>query len=143
MPESVQRHFSQHVVAAENLPSGRARLTITPSQQHQHPDWPGTTTTFDADAVIGCDGVKSAVRGSLGLGDGQDGPEDAAPAGGASGGGQRAAGSKAHGGGRVRYTGTYAYRGLLDMDAAVRENGEGARVPALWVAPGKVTPRRS
>ncbi|KDQ58533.1 hypothetical protein JAAARDRAFT_193092 [Jaapia argillacea MUCL 33604] len=37
----------------------------------------------------------------------------------------------------VRYTGTYAYRGLLDITKAVEKNGEGVRVPTMWFGKDK------
>jgi salicylate hydroxylase len=117
LPSNVSVEFSAHVTKVENIRCSderpaRVQLSIAPSE-HRDPEWQGNVRTFDADIVIGCDGVKSAVRHSLGL-TGQDGS-----------------------GGQVRYTGSYAYRELLDMETAVRMNGEGVRVPAMWYAPGK------
>jgi salicylate hydroxylase len=120
LPPNVTKHFSSHIIKVENIPGAdghrpTARLHIGPSQLHHHPDGPGEQWTFDADAVIGCDGVKSKIRQCLGFSNGPNGS------------------------GRVRYTGTYAYRGLLDMEAVVQKNGEGAREAIMWFAPDKVS----
>jgi salicylate hydroxylase len=111
LPSTVKTEFSSHISDAENIEATAdrpafVRLTIEPSQRHHHPDWPGQTRTFEADAVIACDGVKSVLRQCIG----------------------------AHGtDGRVtRYTGTYAYRGLLNMKKAVEANGESVRTPQMW-----------
>jgi salicylate hydroxylase len=119
LPPNVTKHFDSHVSEVQNLEGqdgrpSRARLYVSAGQRHHHPDWPGEQSMFDADAVIGCDGVHSVIRNSLGLSDG------------------------ANGAGRVRYTGTYAYRGLLDMEAAVKKEGEAMREPINWTAPNKV-----
>ncbi|KZT25789.1 FAD/NAD(P)-binding domain-containing protein [Neolentinus lepideus HHB14362 ss-1] len=92
LPVTVTTHFSSKVTKVENLPSDKVLLHTS------HP-----AATFEADVCIGCDGVKSAVRASLGLG------------------------------GVVRYTGTYAYRGLLP----IARTGEVARVPRMWMGPHK------
>lgn len=43
-------------------------------------------------------------------------------------------------GGTVRYTGTYAYRGLLPMDKAVAICEEDVRLPKMWLGDQKVRP---
>jgi len=101
LPVTVTTHFARKVVKVENLPSDKVLIHTSPPHQ-PHPD-----ATFEADVCIGCDGVKSAVRASLGLGD------------------------------VVRYTGTYAYRGLLPIPQAVARTGEVARVPRMWIGPHK------
>jgi 2-polyprenyl-6-methoxyphenol hydroxylase-like FAD-dependent oxidoreductase len=119
LPSNVKTEFSAHITNAENIEAtaeraAHVRLTIEPSRRHHHPDWPGTTRQFEADAVIACDGVKSVLRKSIGA-HGLDGAT-----------------------GQVRYTGTYAYRGLLPVEDAVRLNGEGAKLTTMWFAPSKV-----
>jgi salicylate hydroxylase len=119
LPPNVTKHFNSHISEVRNVEGRggqppRARLHVSASQRHHHPDWPGEQWTFDADAVIGSDGVHSAIRSSIGLSDGPNGA------------------------GCVRYTGTYAYRGLLDMEAAVKKEGESMREPIMWTAPNKV-----
>jgi salicylate hydroxylase len=119
LPPNVTKHFNSHVTEVHNIEGqkgqhSRARLHVSPSQNHRDPDWPGEVWKFDADAVIGCDGVHSVVRTCLGLNSGPNGA------------------------GRVRYTGTYAYRGLLDMKTAVKKEGESVKEPIMWVAPNKV-----
>jgi salicylate hydroxylase len=111
LPSTVKTEFSSHISDAENVEATAdrpafVRLTIEPSQRHHHPDWPGQTRTFEADAVIGCDGVKSVLRRCIGT-HGADGLV-------------------------TRYTGTYAYRGLLDMKKAVEVNGESVRTAQMW-----------
>ncbi|KAJ9101804.1 hypothetical protein QFC21_003143 [Naganishia friedmannii] len=138
LPESVQVHFGSHLTYIENFDTsatadsssvttglqemslsedkaddarihtqGRkrergVRLYIDKPARDAHPDYPAEAQVFECDVCIGCDGVKSAVRKALALG------------------------------GTVRYTGTYAYRGLLPMDKAVALCGEDVRVPKMW-----------
>ena len=115
-------HFRSRVTYAENVKSSSSndgsssvRLHIAASDAPTHPEWPSKQTTFDCVFAIGCDGVKSAVRAHLGL----EGTEKGT-------------------GGRVRYTGTYAYRGLLDKTKAVEKNGEVAEEPTMWLSKDKV-----
>jgi salicylate hydroxylase len=42
-------------------------------------------------------------------------------------------------GGLVQYTGTYAYRGLLDLEQAVEKVGDFVREPAMWMGKDKVS----
>lgn len=119
VPSNVTKRFSSHVTEVKNIPAtdgkpARVLLQILPSELHHHPDWPADPWSLEVDAVIGCDGIKSTVRNSIKLGDGPDR------------------------GGRVRYTGTYAYRGLLPMEEAAKQCGELVREPLLWLAPNKV-----
>jgi salicylate hydroxylase len=114
LPPTVTTHFSSHVTNVENTGKGTVRLSIAPPTAHLHPEWPGEQTTFEATVAIGCDGIKSAVREAL-----------------------RHPGKL--NGGQVRYTGTYAYRGLLDMEEAVKQIGETVRVPKMWLADNKVS----
>jgi salicylate hydroxylase len=79
-------HFSKHVDTIEELSNGQLKLMF-----HD-----GTAVT--ADAVIGCDGVKSQVRAWM---VGEDHPS-------------------AH----PSYTHKYAYRGLIPMDRARKELGD-------------------
>ncbi|KAJ9113872.1 hypothetical protein QFC19_000065 [Naganishia cerealis] len=83
------------------------RLHIDKPARDAHPDYPSEPTVFECDLCIGCDGVKSAVRKALDLG------------------------------GTVRYTGSYAYRGLLPMDKAVELCGEDIRLPKMWLGDQK------
>ncbi|KAI5449288.1 hypothetical protein NCC49_005150 [Naganishia albida] len=122
LPESVRVHFGARLSFIENFqepPSASeegddrtdrqgkkrtegVRLHIEKPSRDAHPDYPAEPTVFECDICIGCDGVKSAVRKALDLG------------------------------GTVRYTGTYAYRGLLPMDKAVELCGEDVRLPKMW-----------
>jgi salicylate hydroxylase len=113
LPPNVTTHFSSHVTGVENTGNGTVKLSIAPPSAHLHPEWPGEQVTFEATVAIGCDGIKSAVREAL-----------------------RHPGKL--NGGQLRYTGTYAYRGLLDMEEAVKQIGEVARVPRMWLAEQKV-----
>lgn len=110
LPKTVTTHFASRVNKVENLPGNKVLIHTTPPHQ-PHPDYPSETTesgrTFEVDVCIGCDGVKSAVRGSIGLN------------------------------AVVRYTGTYAYRGLLPLDKAFERTGERVRVPRMWLGPQK------
>ncbi|EIN14739.1 FAD/NAD(P)-binding domain-containing protein [Punctularia strigosozonata HHB-11173 SS5] len=110
LPSNVKTHFGSHITHVENVlgadgKPARVRLSIEPHGEH-HPDWPQPDHVFEASVVIGCDGVKSMVRKSI----------------------------EEYTGGRVRYTGSYAYRGLLDTKEAVAQIGEGATVPTMWLA---------
>jgi 2-polyprenyl-6-methoxyphenol hydroxylase-like FAD-dependent oxidoreductase len=121
LPSNVQTEFSTRVSDVENVEatatrSAHVRLTIEPSQKHNNPDWPGTTRSFEADVVIGCDGVKSVVRNCIGA---------------------RGLGSIA--GQTQRFTGTYAYRGLLDVTDARKVNGDSVVTPTMWLARNKVS----
>ncbi|KAJ9117004.1 hypothetical protein QFC22_004662 [Naganishia vaughanmartiniae] len=141
LPESVKVHFGSHLTYIENFDTsgtstresssvtkglkemslseeekvddGRVdtqgkkrergvRLHIDKPARDAHPDYPAEAHVFECDVCIGCDGVKSAVRKALDLG------------------------------GTVRYTGTYAYRGLLPMEKAVALCGEDVRLPKMW-----------
>ncbi|GHJ89987.1 hypothetical protein NliqN6_6389 [Naganishia liquefaciens] len=83
------------------------RLHVEKPNKDAHPDYPAEPTVFECDVCIGCDGVKSAVRKALDLG------------------------------GTVRYTGTYAYRGLLPMDKAIQASGPDVRLPKMWLGDQK------
>jgi salicylate hydroxylase len=119
LPTNVTTEFSAHITRVENVPGTAARaahvrLIIEPSRRHR--DTPGAALdagaarVFEADAVVGCDGVKSIVRARAASG---------APA-------------------EMRYTGTYIYRGLVDMGDAVRAGGERVRSPMLLCGPSAV-----
>lgn len=74
--------------------------------------------TFDCAFAIICDGVNSVLRRQLGL----QGGEKGAP-------------------GRVRHTGTYIYRGLLNPIKAIEVNGLEAAEQTMWIAKDKVSIR--
>jgi 2-polyprenyl-6-methoxyphenol hydroxylase-like FAD-dependent oxidoreductase len=123
LPSNVKTEFSSRITDAENVEATaerptHVRLTITPSQKHRDPDYVGPTRTFEADVVIGCDGVKSVLRTCVGA-KGLDGAT----------------------GRTERYTGSYGYRGLVKADDAVLANGNGVSVPSLWFGPSKVVYR--
>jgi salicylate hydroxylase len=70
-------------------------------------------TTAEADAVVGCDGVKSKVREIL-------------------------VGGREKEGARCGYSGKYAYRCMISMEEAVQEIGrQRAGVSSLWVSPAQ------
>lgn len=112
LPPTVTPHFSSHITSVENTGNDTVLLSIAPPSAHFHPEWPGEQTTFEATVAIGCDGIKSVVREAL-----------------------RHPGKL--NGGQVRYTGTYAYRGLLDLEEAVKVIGKSALVPRMWFADRK------
>ncbi|EIN04270.1 FAD/NAD(P)-binding domain-containing protein [Punctularia strigosozonata HHB-11173 SS5] len=102
LPSNVNIHFSSLVKKVENMQTANgayARLAIERREHGQNPSR-SEPDFFVASVVVGCDGIKSVVRESLG--------EQC--------------------GGRVRYTGTYMYRGLINMDDAVAAIGERARI---------------
>jgi 2-polyprenyl-6-methoxyphenol hydroxylase-like FAD-dependent oxidoreductase len=126
LPTNVTTEFSAHITRVENVPGTAARaahvrLTIEPSRRDRDtpgaaPD-AGAARAFEADAVVGCDGVKSIVRACVGA--------------------RAASGAPAE----MRYTGTYIYRGLVDMEAAVCAGGERVRSPMLLCGPSAVRTR--
>jgi 2-polyprenyl-6-methoxyphenol hydroxylase-like FAD-dependent oxidoreductase len=121
LPWNVTVEFSTHISDVENIEAtaerpAHVRVTIEPSQKHHHPDWPGTTRAVEVDAVIGCDGVKSVTRACIGSHD-LDGAT----------------------GKTQRYTGTYAYRGLLDAEEARKVVGESVMTATMWCAKDKVS----
>ena len=73
--------FGKHVEALTQLDNGKVQMKFKDG------------SSAEADAVVGCDGIKSQVRGLL------LGKEDPAA--------------------RAQFTGKYAYRGLIPMDKAV------------------------
>jgi 2-polyprenyl-6-methoxyphenol hydroxylase-like FAD-dependent oxidoreductase len=101
LPPNVLTHFSARIVGVSNVPAsdGReehARLVIaTPkSGRDCHAQEQQQTWTFEADAVIGADGIRSVVRELIDV--------DA----------------------QVRWTGSSTYRSLLSMERVKQVNGE-------------------
>jgi salicylate hydroxylase len=86
-----------------------AGVRLTVSRQGQSESQIGERWTFEATIAIGCDGIKSEIRNTLNL-----------P------------------GGRVRYTGTYAYRSLIKMEDAVAQLGKSVQEPFMWMGHQKV-----
>lgn len=136
LPPSVTVHLGVRVHSVENLVkeqkarirytasqptgsipklNGGASLTTTSSPPHEE--------TFDADIVIGADGIKSVLRSVLSL---PSPPE---------------AGSAAGTPSQQRYTGTYCYRALVPMKKAqeldVPEEGILALKPKMVFGPGR------
>ncbi|EIN03928.1 FAD/NAD(P)-binding domain-containing protein [Punctularia strigosozonata HHB-11173 SS5] len=107
MPSNVTTHFSTRVTEVRNVDDGNG----TPSRACLSIMTANSTSTewFEASAVIGCDGVKSVVRDSF----------------------------HSEMGGRILYSGSYAYRGLVDMKKAVEQTGEIMRQPAMWMGKDK------
>ncbi|EIN04269.1 FAD/NAD(P)-binding domain-containing protein [Punctularia strigosozonata HHB-11173 SS5] len=103
LPPNVHIYFSCNVVKVETIhaPVGYQRTSFV-HVTFQRPSADGTprSQVFEASAAIACDGIRSNVRECL----------------------------KPYCGGRVRYTGTYLYRGLLDMHDAIKAIGERARI---------------
>jgi salicylate hydroxylase len=90
-------HFGKRLVDLEDTEDGKKLLRFQDN------------TSAIADAVIGCDGLKSVVRRIL------VGPDNPAAA--------------------YNYTYKYAYRGLIDMDKAVEAIGEErAKNAVMWVS---------
>jgi 2-polyprenyl-6-methoxyphenol hydroxylase-like FAD-dependent oxidoreductase len=118
VPANVTTEFSAHVADVENVEATAerpafVRLTIEPSQKRRDPNWPGETRTFEADAVIGCDGVKSIVRKCIGA----TGPNGLV----------------------TRYTGTYVYRALIDSEKVRAVTGESVMTPLMYCGPDAVS----
>lgn len=137
LPASVTVHLGVRVTGVKNLPTeGKARITYTASQPP-----PGSTPAlpagaalahapalpkeehFDADVVVGADGIKSVLRGIMAL----PSPPEAG----------NTAGTPAV----QRYTGTYCYRALIPMEKAmeldVPEQGIFAQKPKMVFGPGR------
>jgi salicylate hydroxylase len=137
LPESVIVHLGVRVTGVKNLASeGKARITYTASQPP-----PGSTPTlpagaalaqapttpkeehFDADVVVGADGIKSVLRSII-----------AVPA-------PPEAGKEAGKPAAQRYTGTYCYRALVPMEKAmeldVPEMGIYAQKPKMVFGNGR------
>ena len=93
-------HFTAKGVPKPSPPSLEGGATVANGSQT-----PGVSTpveeTFEADVVIGSDGVRSLTRTMLGLKSPQE------------------AGNKAGTASNARYTGTYCYRALIPMDKAL------------------------
>jgi salicylate hydroxylase len=125
LPSNVKVEFSARVSHIENVEAtfnrpAHVRMIVERAQKHHQSDShisdsSDTTRNFEADAVIGCDGIKSAVRQNIG------------------------AHSVEGGTGQMRYSGTYAYRALLSKDEAIKVNGQDAMKPAMWYGPNKAS----
>ncbi|KJA25002.1 hypothetical protein HYPSUDRAFT_38372 [Hypholoma sublateritium FD-334 SS-4] len=88
--------FNKRVTTTSLLPSGQHRIFFSDG------------TTYDADVIVGADGIKSTVRSSVV----ESGPE-----------------------GRIGFSNTYAYRGVMPVDAL---KAAGVKVavearPLLWI----------
>ncbi|EIN03927.1 FAD/NAD(P)-binding domain-containing protein [Punctularia strigosozonata HHB-11173 SS5] len=94
LPPTVSTHFSSRVISVENI-SSRDDQAPHVRLTTVHPD-SSNSIQFKADIALGCDGVKSMVRDSF----------------------QQEMGAC------VRYTGTYAYRGLMNLEKAASEAGD-------------------
>lgn len=137
LPSSVTVHLGVRVTGVKNLASeGKARITYTASQPP-----PGATPAlpagasiaqapvvpkeehFDADVVVGADGIKSVLRGIMAV----PAPPEAG----------KSAGEPAG----QRYTGTYCYRALVPMEKAmeldVPEQGIFAQKPKMVFGNGR------
>lgn len=112
-------HFNSQVTHAENIRSSPNTTISTGVRLHiatpEYSDSHKQGDIFECAFAVICDGVNSAVRRRLGL----EGTVKGAP-------------------GRVRYTGTYAYRGLLDKEKAIEKNGPNAAEQTMWIAKDKV-----
>ncbi|KAJ3503290.1 hypothetical protein NLJ89_g8499 [Agrocybe chaxingu] len=94
-------HFNKRCVSVSPTSSGRNALRFADE------------TTFEADLVIGADGIRSTIRKAV-VGEGDD---------------------------RLQWTSTYAYRGLVsmeDLDTAAMKVDIGAS-PLNWVGNGKAS----
>ncbi|GHJ86132.1 hypothetical protein NliqN6_2534 [Naganishia liquefaciens] len=115
LPSSVTVHLGVRVTGVKNLPAeGKARITYIASQPppNSMPSLPAGAALaqtpvvpkeehFDADVVVGADGIKSVIRGIMAV----PAPSEAG----------NAAGKPAS----QRYTGTYCYRALIPMEKAM------------------------
>jgi 2-polyprenyl-6-methoxyphenol hydroxylase-like FAD-dependent oxidoreductase len=101
LPPNVQTHFSARIIGVSNIPASAQRqdhaileiAAATPVHDGQV-QAPQQTWTFEADAVIGADGVKSVVRELVDVNAG------------------------------VRWTGSCIYRSLLSMERAKQVNSD-------------------
>jgi len=101
MNENVVSHFGHRFISAKNIDE-QVELILE--------NMAGENVKFSADILVGCDGVKSAVRTCL-----KSLPKEP----------------------RIRYTGTYAYRGLLSAEKAVPLCGNAIMSPRMWLGPSK------
>jgi salicylate hydroxylase len=113
LPANVTSHFSARVVDVVNMPAtpergAHVQLKIATSRRDGLAE-AAVLETFDADALIGADGIKSAIR------------EKIIP------------------GARVRWTGTYAYRHLVPMASAQEALGDIGSEVRIWIGPHRVS----
>jgi hypothetical protein len=114
MPPNVNVFFHTNITDIRNTENG-VEINISDRKT-------GKEGVACATIAIGCDGIKSVIRRAA-----IERPVD-----------QGGLGLTNESGTKIRYTGTNCFRGLLDLEEAVRRNGEDMRKPRMWTGPQKV-----
>lgn len=129
LPPNVTTHFSTRVTGVQNVhkesdkPSSHVRVSVAHlGNESAAPEY------FDVAMALGCDGIRSIVR----LQDMPFEPYFCLQF------GQVRESFPREIGGMIRYSGTYAYRGLLDLDKAIAKVGDFAQGPTNWVGKDRV-----